>query len=383
MANRNSLVARVLKASYFPYVDFIDAECNSSASYIWKSLMWGKNIIVTGTRWRVGDGKTIRIYKDRWIPRPTTFRPFSPPILGDNTTVDKLFSAFGGWNVDMLKSAFCDEDTTAILSIPISHSSVQDSLQWHYEQNGSYSSKSGYRVGTAIKSEIGPSFSDELRLLCVCLWKIWSLQNAVVHDSPSSCVVDVVEWASGYVADFHNACDPIIVAPALAVVRSPIWIPPDIGLYKINCDAALNVASCLVGFGIVIRNRDSLVMASSSQKITVSFSPQVVEAEAIRRGLRLVLDTCLFPCVLDSDAEVVVRWINSGKLLNSEIGVIIMDIQNLLLQARCVLINFSPRKANQIAHVLAKNGLSCVEDMFWLEEFPPCVGYLVSTECSL
>ena len=41
---------------------------------------------------------------------------------------------------------------------------------------------------------------------------------------------------------------------------------------------------------------------------------------------------------------------------------------------------FDPRKANRIAHVLVKNSLSCDEDMFWLEDFPPCVGSLVAAE---
>ncbi|KAK2654944.1 hypothetical protein Ddye_007996 [Dipteronia dyeriana] len=133
-----------------------------------------------------------------------------------------------------------------------------------------------------------------------------------------------------------------------------------------------------MGFRIVIRNSNGLVMATSSQNITVSFSPQVAEAEAIRRGLLLAIAAGLFPCMLESDAEVVVGWINNVTPLCFEIGVVIMDIQNLLKLDIYISINFVSRKTNYIAHVLAKNDLSCVEDMFWLKELSPCVSSLGS-----
>ena len=89
----------------------------------------------------------------------------------------------------------------------------------------------------------------------------------------------------------------------------------------------------------------------------------------------------LSPCRLESDAKVVVGWINSSKPLCSEIGSVIYDIRVLCNQVCCSSIEFVSRLANQVAHVLAKNSLSYVEDMFWLEEFPPCVGSLVAAEC--
>ena len=48
-----------------------------------------------------------------------------------------------------------------------------------------------------------------------------------------------------------------------------------------------------VGIGVVIRNFEDLVMASSSQKISATFSPQVAEAIAILYGLQLASDSGL------------------------------------------------------------------------------------------
>ena len=128
MINKNSLAAKVLKTCYFPDCNLLDATTMSSASFLWKSLMWGKDIITTGSRWKVGDGKSIRIYKDRWIPRPSTFRPMSCSIMGENATVNQLFSPSGQWNVELLNSVFCEDDCSAILSIPLCSIQASDSL---------------------------------------------------------------------------------------------------------------------------------------------------------------------------------------------------------------------------------------------------------------
>ena len=106
-----------------------------------------------------------------------------------------------------------------------------------------------------------------------------------------------------------------------------------------------------------------------------------MELGAILGGLQLAADTGFIPCRIDSDAAVVVGWINNRKPLCSDVGIIIADIQAMLEQVPCVSVNFVPRKANQVAHVLAKNSLSCVEDLFWLEDFPSCVRSLISAEC--
>ncbi|KAK2657606.1 hypothetical protein Ddye_010658 [Dipteronia dyeriana] len=199
---------------------------------------------------------------------------------------------------------------------------------------------------------------------------MWFLCNADVHESIYDKEVDVVDWARNFLDEFLDNCIVTDSMPDKTTPRNPIWIPPALAIYKINCDATL--AGRLVGVGIVIRDSEGFVMASSSQKIEVTLSPQVAEAVAIFRGIKLTIETSLTSCCIESGAEVVVGWINSKNPLCSKIGVVIDDIHVLLEQVHCGSINFVSRKANQVAHMLAKNGISFVENMFWLEEFLPC-----------
>ncbi|KAK2660384.1 hypothetical protein Ddye_006917 [Dipteronia dyeriana] len=165
--------------------------------------------------------------------------------------------------------------------------------------------------------------------------------------------VNVVDWAHVFLGDFISNGIVKGKLPDNSTLRNAIWIP-------------------LIQEGFII--------ASSSQKIGVTFSLQVAEAVAICRGIKMAIDTGLTPCNIESDVEVVVGWINNKTSFCYEIGVVIVDIHNLLEQVQCGFVNFVPRKANQVAHVLVKNNLSFVKDMFWLEVSPPCVGSFVSAD---
>ena len=59
--HQNSLFFRVYKARYFPNVSFLEAELGSNPSYIWRSLLKAREIILAGARWKVGCGTSINI----------------------------------------------------------------------------------------------------------------------------------------------------------------------------------------------------------------------------------------------------------------------------------------------------------------------------------
>ena len=109
-----------------------------------------------------------------------------------------------------------------------------------------------------------------------------------------------------------------------------VWKPPLSGLFKINCDAFIDLVGQIVRVGIVICDETGFVMASSSQRITAIYTPQVADVVAILRGLQLAIDTCIHPVVVESDATIVVGYINDGKVLNSYAGFVISEILSLI-----------------------------------------------------
>ena len=52
----NSLFFRVFKARFFPSGTILDAKDSVSASYAWRSILKGRDVIQKGALWRVGNG---------------------------------------------------------------------------------------------------------------------------------------------------------------------------------------------------------------------------------------------------------------------------------------------------------------------------------------
>lgn len=62
-----SLVARVLKGKYFPDGHVLYTSIGSSPSFVWKSLMWGKQLLLKGLRVRIGSAESTSIFGAPWI----------------------------------------------------------------------------------------------------------------------------------------------------------------------------------------------------------------------------------------------------------------------------------------------------------------------------
>ena len=77
---------RMYKARFFPQGSFLDAKESSSASYAWKSLLKGRNVIIKRAVWRVGDGKQVRIWGDSWLPAKNRAKITSLVIYGQEST---------------------------------------------------------------------------------------------------------------------------------------------------------------------------------------------------------------------------------------------------------------------------------------------------------
>lgn len=73
LENPSSLIGRILQACYFPNGDFLTAGYGQSPSLIWRSILCGRQIIEQGLIWRIGGGTYVRVFHDKWIPKPYTF----------------------------------------------------------------------------------------------------------------------------------------------------------------------------------------------------------------------------------------------------------------------------------------------------------------------
>jgi hypothetical protein len=87
----DSLTARIFKAKYFPNCSILDAGLGSKLSFVWRSIHGAGDLVKEGLLWRIGDGASVWIWGEKWVPLPHTFKIQSPPIsLLENEYVKRL-----------------------------------------------------------------------------------------------------------------------------------------------------------------------------------------------------------------------------------------------------------------------------------------------------
>lgn len=61
MTQPNSLTMKIRKGKYFHDSDFLQTQVKGGASFKWKNVMSGRQLLVQGLRWMVGKGFRNRL----------------------------------------------------------------------------------------------------------------------------------------------------------------------------------------------------------------------------------------------------------------------------------------------------------------------------------
>ena len=64
---QNSLFFRVYKTRYFPEISFLEAKLGSNPSYVWRSLLQARDVLLEGSTWKVGSGSSVDIATHKWL----------------------------------------------------------------------------------------------------------------------------------------------------------------------------------------------------------------------------------------------------------------------------------------------------------------------------
>ncbi|VVA39354.1 PREDICTED: reverse mRNAase [Prunus dulcis] len=95
---------------------------------------------MAGLRWCIGDGKSVHVTRDPWLPMPYHFKVRTPsPLLPEK-------------DVQTVCHVFNKEEADSILAMALSRFGCPNHLMWHFTKNGLYTVKSGYRVAVELDS---------------------------------------------------------------------------------------------------------------------------------------------------------------------------------------------------------------------------------------
>jgi hypothetical protein len=131
-----------------------------------------------GLRWRVGNGVNIKIWKDAWLPSPSTFRVISPlSVPNSEDTVDSLIVENDmRWDEDKLEQMFLPRDVEIIKQIPLSLRRPRDKLIWTGTKSGNFTVRSAYSLLLHQSRDDSGSSSNGLNSDRHLWAAIWSAQ---------------------------------------------------------------------------------------------------------------------------------------------------------------------------------------------------------------
>jgi hypothetical protein len=165
LTDPNSLCARVLKAKYFKDGDFLSASCPKRASYTWKGMIYGSKLLRERLVWRIGNGESISIADDNWIPRSGVQRPLGHFQEECPERVCDFISAEGGaWDVEKVAAHFVPLDVTDILWTPVGRAGTTDFPAWNFTKNGVFLVKTAYHL--AFQRKKAANGATELSRSC-------------------------------------------------------------------------------------------------------------------------------------------------------------------------------------------------------------------------
>ena len=175
--NKDSLFHKVFKAKIFPNYSIMECECLNKGSYAWKSIIQAKHVIDLGRIWRVGNGESIQIRGDKWLPQVSGSRVFSSvSSMALNLRVCELIDPkTHSWKSSLIDQRFLPYEAKRIKGIPLSMYDIQDQQVWQPSTHDEYTTRSGYHLLVQKARNLLPSTSSWGGNRH--LWKsIWDLQ---------------------------------------------------------------------------------------------------------------------------------------------------------------------------------------------------------------
>ncbi|XP_021753593.1 uncharacterized protein LOC110718963 [Chenopodium quinoa] len=225
----------------------MEAKISSNLSYTWRSIL---GLVMSfrkalGRLW--GNGTSLDIWKDPWVPSLTGFCVLSSRGSNDDSPANvRDLIDNRRWNLHTLNSIFLPLEVQEIRSnIPIPLFDSPDSWTWHWTKDGRFSVKSA---------------------------------NAWVYDGKKKDMADVIYKAGSIVGEFENVKEQEC-KNANAKVLECRWKAPPSGFIKIEGKFAVDVAEAMaLRHSLVITmesgflKRDGNRVAHSLAKLSCNFN---------------------------------------------------------------------------------------------------------------
>ncbi|KAK9999971.1 hypothetical protein SO802_019574 [Lithocarpus litseifolius] len=299
-----------------------------NASYAWKSILMGRDVIKRGATWRIGSGLSVNVWGENWLPTKHNPRIITPVVVGwegakeasrvqqpsqsSTQALKLLWNKIWALNVpNKVKTLIwraCKNSlpTKANLFrrkiIPDGRCEIckqedEDIMHAFYRCPALQSLKNSIpawnqgslKQSTCFTDFIGFIFAGTANptLFSLVLWNLGNRLNNLKLGKPTLPLDKVLEHSRERQLESHSSP---MMSTKQRRMQTATWTPPQDNWYKINFDGVTFADDRSAGLGVVMLNKEGRVMASVSQKIPLPMTVIEVEVLAARRALELAVE---------------------------------------------------------------------------------------------
>lgn len=161
------------------------------------------------------------------------------------------------------------------------------------------------------------------------------------------------------------------------------WKKPPAGVTKLNWDAAIDKQGNRMGVGIIARDQNGDVVGAMCLTKPFLTDPATAEAVRVWQSVEFSRQMRLANIVFEGDSLEVVNALKNEDSCWTRYGMMINDAKKGLLCIPKWEVTHVKRRANAVAHTLAKHALIFGENKVWRGITPTCIQDLVFAEKSL
>ncbi|XP_040967151.1 uncharacterized protein [Gossypium hirsutum] len=208
---------------------------------------------------------------------------------------------------------------------------------------------------------VSPRISNEdyERLLTI-LWALWSAKNGnLIPEKDRNEKED---------PDLDQA---MMSKPTVFPTKNR-WIPPPMGLHKVNFDGAFDGDGKKGGIGVIIRDNEGFVWGGAAIKIDDVMERNINEAWAAVKALKVAQEMGYRRIILESDCF----WVLNILLMEdvedgSYVRCIVEEGKRVMGELEECYFHHIEREGNQVANLIARHSvIMSEEDFYWKHDYP-------------
>ncbi|KAG8496970.1 hypothetical protein CXB51_008189 [Gossypium anomalum] len=276
-----------------------------------------KGLLQIGCGWHVGNGHSISVLEDVWLPRNRPCKIQTARVSGIDRVADLIDDNQRQWNMELFRTSFTDHEVEQILSIPLASCALDDRWKWYLEESGEYTVCSGYRLLLR-----GFPMTDGDRD-CPGVLDVW--QQLRITWTLLDEMVDVpIVWIGQPFSNDAKQTQELDSLPRECclseTVALGIWKPPFEPWVQVNFDVGFYGHLQAASAGVVVIYLEGLLLGSVCFWSEYVLDVVVAEALACVHAIRFARDLGLRRVEFEGDSAVVISKLKSGVIDRSNIS---------------------------------------------------------------